>query len=58
MESKHNSKAEKGENGLRNLVIYYQNLFEKEENINHYSSDDYQKAKRKFVKYFLEKRRT
>lgn len=46
----------KSENGLENLVAYYQNLFERAENIHHYSPDDYQNAKRKFVKYSLKNR--
>ncbi len=47
---------QKDENGLQNLVAYYQNLFDRDENINHYSPDDYQNAKRNFVKYLLNKR--
>lgn len=43
-------------NGLQNLVTYYQGLFDRDENIYHYSPDDYQKAKRKFVKYLLKSR--
>lgn len=46
----------KNENGLQSLVAYYQNLFDREENFNHYSPDDYQNAKRNFVKYLLKKR--
>ena len=42
------------ENGLVNLVRYYQNMFDREENILYYSPDNYQNAKRKFVKYSLE----
>jgi hypothetical protein len=48
----------KCENGLQNLVTYYQNLFDREENLNHYSPDDYQNAKRNFVKYSLNIRAT
>ncbi len=46
----------KSENGLQNLVKYYKNIFETEENIYYYNADDYQNAKRKFVKYLLKKR--
>ena len=43
----------KGESGLQNLVTHYQALFDRDENINHYSPEDYQTAKRKFgfIKY-------
>ncbi len=41
------------ENGLQSLVAYYQSLFDIEENLNYYSSNEYQNAKRKFVKYFM-----
>jgi hypothetical protein len=51
-----NGKNGKSENGLHNLVIYYQKLFDKEENINHYSPNDFQNAKRKFVKFSLKNR--
>ncbi len=44
------------ENGLQNLAVYYQSLFDIEENINHYSWNDYQNAKRKFVKYLMKHR--
>jgi hypothetical protein len=47
-----------GVNGLSSLVEYYQNLFEKEENINYYNPDDYQNAKRKFVKFMVNTRVT
>ena len=57
MKPKMNDKDEKSENGLLNLVVYYQNLFDRDENINHYSSNDYQNAKRKFVKYSLKNRK-
>ncbi|MFT5727112.1 MAG: hypothetical protein ACI8PB_001244 [Desulforhopalus sp.] len=57
MKPKVNDKDEKSENGLLNLVVYYQNLFDRDENINHYSSNDYQNAKRKFVKYSLKNRK-
>ncbi len=46
----------KNENGLQNLVAYYQDLFKREENLKHYSPDDYQNAKRNFVKYSLSTR--
>ena len=46
----------KSENGLLNLVEYYQNVFDRDENINYYSSKDYQNAKRSFVKYSLKNR--
>jgi hypothetical protein len=41
------------ENGLLRLVAYYQNLFDKEENLKYYSSEDYQNESRDFVKYHL-----
>lgn len=50
------SGREKGGNGLQNLVMHYQDLFETDENLNHYSPADYQDAKRKFVKYCLKSR--
>ncbi len=43
-------------NGLQNLVAYYQKLFDREENRDHYSPEDYQNAKRCFVKYLLKNR--
>jgi hypothetical protein len=46
----------RGENGLQSLTEYYQELFDIEENINHYSQDEYQNARRKFVKYFITNR--
>ncbi len=46
----------KSENGLQNLVTHYQNLFDTKENVDYYSPNDYQNAKRNFVKYMLEKR--
>jgi hypothetical protein len=46
----------KNENGLQSLVAYYQNLFDREENFNHYSPNDYQNAKRNFVKFSLNTR--
>ncbi|TKB26557.1 hypothetical protein FCL47_09090 [Desulfopila sp. IMCC35006] len=51
-----NDKDLRCENGLHNLVAYYQKLFDIKENIDHYSPSDYQNAKRIFVKYLLEKR--
>ena len=51
-----NGRDTKGENGLQNLVAYYQSLFDIEENLNYYSSNAYQDAKRKFVKYFMKNR--
>ena len=50
------SKIVKSENGLQSLVAYYQDLFEIEENYNHYSTNDYQNAKRKFVKHLMKSR--
>ena len=44
------------ENGLQRLVIHYQSLFDIEENYNYYSRNEYQNAKRKFVKYLLNNR--
>jgi hypothetical protein len=49
-------KNPKIESGLQNLVAHYQDLFDRDENINHYSPEDYQNAKRKFVKYLLQNR--
>lgn len=43
-------------NGIENLVSYYESLFDIEENVNHYSAEDYQNAKRKFVKHLLQTR--
>ncbi|KJS01173.1 MAG: hypothetical protein VR65_09720 [Desulfobulbaceae bacterium BRH_c16a] len=51
-----NDKPLNSENGLQGLVAYYQNLFDREENFNYYSPDDFQNAKRKFVKYLLNNR--
>ena len=51
-----NDRVLKRENGLHNLVDYYQKLFDTKENLNHYSPMDYQNAKRSFVKYLLETR--
>ena len=51
-----NDRVLKSENGLQNLVEYYQKLFDTKENVDHYNSSDYQNAKRNFVKYLLEKR--
>ena len=48
--------AEQSENGLRHLVAYYQKLFDRKENRDHYSPEDYQNAKRCFVKYLLKNR--
>ena len=42
--------------GLSNLVSYYKSLFAIAENRNHYSSADYFKAQRKFVKFQLQER--
>lgn len=49
-------KTNKDENGLQKLAVYYQSLFEIEENINYYSRNEYQNAKRKFVKYLMKNR--
>ena len=46
----------KSENGLQKLVLHYQSLFDIEENYNYYSRNEYQNAKRKFVKYLLNNR--
>ena len=51
------SGKKRNENGLLNLVEYYQNVFDRDENINYYSSLDFQNAKRSFVKYSLKKRK-
>jgi hypothetical protein len=50
------SKDAKSDNGLQILAIHYQALFEIEENSNHYNWNDYQSAKRKFVKYLMKSR--
>ena len=47
----------KGANSLQHLAEYYQSLFDIEENFNYYSSDEYQIAKRKFVKYLMNNRK-
>lgn len=44
------------ENGLQGLAVYYQSLFDIEENINHYNWKDYQNARRKFVKNLMRTR--
>ncbi len=46
----------KSKNGLQQLVVHYQMMFDIEENYNYYSSDEYQNAKRKFVKYSMDNR--
>ncbi len=46
----------KSENGLQKLVVQYQSMFDIEENYNYYSRNEYQNAKRKFVKYLLNNR--
>ena len=46
----------KNENGLQKLVLHYQSLFDIEENYNYYSRNEYQNAKRKFVKFLLNSR--
>ena len=46
----------KRKSGLQSLAAYYQSLFDIDENFYHYSSDDYQNAKRKFVKYHMKHR--
>ncbi|TKB26805.1 hypothetical protein FCL47_06335 [Desulfopila sp. IMCC35006] len=46
----------KSENGLQKLAEYYQSLFDIEENFNYYSRNEYQNAKRKFVKYLMNNR--
>ena len=46
----------KSENGLEKLVIHYQSLFDIEENYNYYSRNEYQNARRKFVKYLMNNR--
>ncbi len=53
---KKGGKDGKGKNGLQSLAAFYQSLFHIEENIYHYSSDDYQNAKRKFVQYLMKNR--
>ncbi len=50
------NKTNRGENGLQKLAIYYQSLFDIEENFNHYSRKEYQHAKRKFVKHLMNNR--
>jgi hypothetical protein len=49
-------KEGKRKSGLQNLAAYYQSLFDIDENFYYYSSDDYQNAKRKFVKYLMKHR--
>ncbi len=48
--------GEQSVNGLQNLVNYYQKLFDRKENLDYYSPEDYQNAKRCFVKYLLKNR--
>ncbi len=55
--SSHN-RAVTNEHGLENLVAYYKKMFDRKENLDHYSPDDYQNARRSFVKYSLKNRRT
>ncbi|TKB06365.1 hypothetical protein [Desulforhopalus sp. IMCC35007] len=54
LDTKSRKKVGQNENGLQRLVAYYQNFFDRDENLKHYSPDDYQNARRKFVKYQLE----
>jgi hypothetical protein len=54
--SQANYREGQSENGLQNLVAYYQKLFDRKENLDHYSPEDYQNAKRRFVKYLLKNR--
>ncbi len=51
------NKTNKNENGLQKLAIYYQSLFDIEENLNYYGKEEYQNAKRKFVKHLMDNRR-
>lgn len=53
LESRNRSEVTGNENGLQRLVAYYQNLFDRDENLKYYSPDDYQNARRNFVKYNL-----
>ena len=46
----------RNENGLQSLAAYYQSLFDIEENFNHYNRNEYQNAKRMFVKYLMNNR--
>jgi hypothetical protein len=41
--------------GFELLLKKYKKIFQIPENINYYSEEDYQKAKRKFLKYVLVK---
>lgn len=49
-------KMSRSENGLQRLVIYYESLFDIEENFNYYRWNDYENARRKFVKYLMKSR--
>jgi hypothetical protein len=39
--------------GIKLLLEYYRNIFRTAENMNYYSSDDFQIAERKFLKFKL-----
>jgi len=47
----------KNKTGLRLLLERYKAKFRTDENLKHYSEEDYRKAERKFLKYALEQRR-
>ena len=42
---------------IQTLLARYRAVFRTPENLNHYSSQDYRSAERKFLKYALEQRR-
>ena len=56
LRSKTSNNNHKSENGLQQLAEYYQSLFDIEENFNYYSKNEYQNAKRKYVKYLMDNR--
>ncbi len=49
-------KDKRSDNGLSLLAAYYHSLFDIDENVNHYSRNDYQNAKRKFVQHLMKNR--
>ncbi len=56
MKAKLENRANKGQNGLQKLAAYYQSLFDIEENLNYYGKEEFQSAKRKFVKHLMNSR--
>ncbi len=44
-------KEAKTKDGLQNLAVYCQSLFEIEDNYNYHNTPEYRNAKQKFIKY-------